>query len=262
MRDEPLNDIHPTALIDPGAVLGEDVTVGPFAIVGPGVTVGPGCRLGPRVTITRDTRLGRNVRVGDGTVLGGDPQDLKYRGEATRLEIGDDVVIREYTTINRGTARSGLTSIGSRSYLMSYVHVAHDCRVGEGVILSNGVQLAGHVTIEDRANLSGLVAVHQFVTIGKLAFIGGCSRVSQDIPPYVMAVGNPVELFGLNGVGLERAGFPEDTVAALKRLYRLFFNSSLNFTQAIERAQLEVPGLPEVQRFIEFVARSERGVPA
>ena len=257
-----MNDIHPTALIDPGAVLGEGVKVGPFAIVGPGVTVGPGCRLAPRVTITRDTRLGRNVRVGDGTVLGGDPQDLKYHGETTWLEIGDEVVIREYSTINRGTARSGLTSIGSRSYLMSYVHVAHDCRVGEGVILSNGVQLAGHVTIEDRANLSGLVAVHQFVTIGKLAFIGGCSRVSQDIPPYVMAVGNPVELFGLNSVGLERAGFPEDTIAALKRLYRLFFNSSLNFTQAIERAQLEIPSLPEVQRFIEFVARSERGVPA
>jgi UDP-N-acetylglucosamine acyltransferase len=200
--------------------------------------------------------------VGDGTVLGGDPQDLKYRGEETWLEIGDEVVIREYSTINRGTARSGLTRIGSRSYLMSYVHVAHDCRIGEGVILSNGVQLAGHVTIEDRANLSGLVAVHQFVTIGKLAFVGGCSRVSQDIPPFVMAVGNPVELFGLNSVGLERAGFPEDTVAALKRLYRLLFNSSLNFTQAIERAQLELPRLPEVQQFIEFVARSERGVPA
>ena len=262
MRDGPLNDIHPTALIDPGARLAEDVAVGPFAIVGPGVTLGAGCRLGPRVTITRDTRLGRNVRVGDGTVLGGDPQDLKYRGEATWLEIGDDVVIREYSTINRGTARSGLTSIGARSYVMSYVHVAHDCRIGEGVILSNGVQLAGHVTIEDRANLSGLVAVHQFVTIGSLAFVGGCSRVSQDIPPFVMAVGNPVELFGLNSVGLERAGFSEDTIAALKRLYRLLFNSSLNFSQAIERAELEIPSLPEVRRFIEFVARSERGVPA
>ena len=262
MRDGPLNDIHPTALIDPGARLAEDVAVGPFAIVGPGVTLGAGCRLGPRVTITRDTRLGRNVRVGDGTVLGGDPQDLKYRGEATWLEIGDDVVIREYSTINRGTARSGLTRIGARSYVMSYVHVAHDCRIGEGVILSNGVQLAGHVTIEDRANLSGLVAVHQFVTIGSLAFVGGCSRVSQDIPPFVMAVGNPVELFGLNSVGLERAGFSEDTIAALKRLYRLLFNSSLNFSQAIERAELEIPSLPEVRRFIEFVARSERGVPA
>lgn len=262
MRDGSVNGIHPTALIAPDATLADDVVVGPFAIVGPGVTVGPGCRLGPRVTITCNTRLGRGVRVGDGSVLGGDPQDLKYQGEDTWLEIGDEVVVREYSTVNRGTARSGLTRIGARSYLMSYVHVAHDCRVGERVILSNGVQLAGHVTVEDGANLSGLVAVHQFVTIGGLTFIGGCSRVSQDIPPFVMAVGNPVELFGLNTVGLQRAGFSPDTLAVLKRLYRLLFNSSLNFSQAIERARLELPPLPEVRRFLEFVARSERGVPA
>jgi UDP-N-acetylglucosamine acyltransferase len=254
--------IHPTALIDPGAELGPGVEVGPFAIVGPGVTLGPGCRLGPRVTITRNTRLGSNVRVGDGSVLGGDPQDLKYRGEETWLEVGDDVVVREFSTINRGTARSGITRIGARCYLMSYVHVAHDCQVGDRAILANGVQLAGHVVVEEGANLSGLVAVHQFVRIGAFAFIGGCSRVSQDIPPFVMAVGNPVELFGLNTVGLQRTGMPPDTIAALKRLYRLMFNSSLNFSQAIERTRLELPALPEVQRFIDFVARSERGVPA
>ena len=257
-----MSTIHPTALVDPGAELADPVEIGPFVIVGPGVRLGPGCRLGPRVTITRNTRLGRNVRVGDGTILGGDPQDLKYRGEESWLEIGDDVVIREYSTINRGTARSGATRIGSRCYVMSYVHIAHDCRVGDRSLLANGVQLAGHVTVEEGANLSGLVAVHQFVTIGAFAFIGGCSRVSQDIPPFVMAVGNPVELFGLNTVGLERAGMPPETVAALKRLYRLMFNSSLNFSQAIERARLEIPALPEVQRFIDFVARSERGVPA
>ncbi len=257
-----MSRIHPTALIDPGAELADGVEIGPFVIVGPGVSMGPGCQLGPRVTITRNTRLGRNVRVGDGTVLGGDPQDLKYRGEDTWLEIGDDAVIREYATINRGTARSGVTRIGARCYVMSYVHVAHDCRVGDRSVLANGVQLAGHVTVEENVNLSGLVAVHQFVTIGGFAFIGGCSRVSQDIPPFVMAVGNPVELFGLNTVGLQRSGVPADTVNALKRLYRLLFNSSLNFSQAIERARLELPALPEVHRFIEFVARSERGVPA
>ncbi len=254
--------IHPSALIHPTAVLGREVEVGPFAIVGPGVTVGDGCRLGPRTTLTRNVRLGAGVRVGDGTVLGGDPQDLKYRNEETWLEIGDEVVIREYSTINRGTAKTGVTRIGARSYVMSYVHVAHDCRIGEGVILANAVQLAGHVTVEDGANLSGLVAVHQFGTIGALAFIGGCSRVSQDIPPYVMAVGNPVELYGLNTVGLQRVGTSPETIAVLKRLYRLFFNSSLNFTQAIERARLDLPALPEVQRFIDFVAKSERGVPA
>ncbi|HLG05255.1 MAG TPA: acyl-ACP--UDP-N-acetylglucosamine O-acyltransferase [Gemmatimonadales bacterium] len=254
--------IHPTALVDPSAGLGRDVEIGPFAIVGPGVTLGDGCRIGPRATLTRNVRLGNRVRVGDGSVLGGDPQDLKYRGEETWLEVGDEVVIREYATVNRGTARSGMTRIGARSYLMSYVHVAHDCRIGEGVILANGVQLAGHVTVEDGANLSGLAAAHQFVTIGTLAFIGGCSRVSQDIPPYVMAVGNPVELYGLNTVGLERAGMAPEVIAALKRLYRLFFNSSLNFSQAIERARLEIPPIPEGQRFVDFVARSQRGVPA
>lgn len=254
--------IHASAVIHPDAELGRDVEIGPFAIVGPGVTIGNGCRLGPRTTLTKNVMLGNGVRVGDGSVLGGDPQDLKYRNEETWLEIGDDVVIREFSTINRGTAKTGTTRIGARSYVMSYVHIAHDCRVGEGVILANAVQLAGHVTIEDGANLSGLVAVHQFGTIGTLAFIGGCSRVSQDIPPYVMAVGNPVELYGLNTVGLQRIGTAAETISALKRLYRLLFNSSLNFSQAIERARLELPPLPEVQRFIDFVARSERGVPA
>jgi UDP-N-acetylglucosamine acyltransferase len=207
-------------------------------------------------------RLGAGVRVGQGSIVGGDPQDLKYRGEESWVEIGDETVIREYSTVNRGTARSGTTRIGARSYLMSYVHVAHDCLIGDGVILANCVQLAGHVTVHDRANLSGLVAVHQFVTIGSLAFIGGCSRVSQDIPPYVTAVGNPVELFGLNTVGLQRAGLSPETIAALKRLYRFCFNSGLNFSQAMDRARLELPPMPEIQHFLEFVASSERGVPA
>jgi UDP-N-acetylglucosamine acyltransferase len=254
--------VHPTALVDPGASLGEGVEIGPYAIVGPGTSLGPGCRLGPHATLERNVRLGAGVRVGQGSILGGDPQDLKYRGEETWVEIGDATVIREYSTINRGTARSGTTRVGSHAYLMSYVHVAHDCQIGDGVILSNATQLAGHVTIQDRANLSGLVAVHQFVTIGTLAFIGGCSRVTQDIPPYVTAVGNPVELFGLNSVGLQRAGVPADTIAALKKLYRLCFNSELNFSQAMDRARMELPALPEVEGFLEFLATSERGVPA
>jgi UDP-N-acetylglucosamine acyltransferase len=254
--------IHPTALVDPAARLGAGTEIGPYAIVGPEVSVGEGCRVGPHATLERNVRMGQGVRVGQGSIIGGDPQDLKYRGEESWVEIGVGTVIREYSTVNRGTARSGVTRIGEGSYLMSYVHVAHDCRIGDGVILSNCTQLAGHVTIHDRANLSGLVAVHQFVTIGALAFVGGCSRVSQDIPPYVTAVGNPVELFGLNAVGLERAGFPAETIAVLKRLYRLFFNSELNFSQAMDRARLELPALPEVEHFLEFVATSERGVPA
>jgi UDP-N-acetylglucosamine acyltransferase len=254
--------IHPTALVDPGAQLGRDVELGPYAIVGPGVSIGEGCRIGPHATLERNVRLSGGVRVGQGSILGGDPQDLKYRGEESWVEVGEGAVIREYSTINRGTAKAGVTRVGARSYLMSYVHVAHDCQIGDGVILANAVQLAGHVTVQDRANLSGLVAVHQFVSIGTHAFIGGCSRVTQDIPPYVTAVGNPVKLFGLNTTGLQRAGFSPDTIATLKRLYRFFFNSDLNFSQAMDRARLDLPALPEVQRFLEFVAASERGVPA
>jgi UDP-N-acetylglucosamine acyltransferase len=254
--------IHPTAIIDPGAELGRDVAIGPFAIVGPGVRLGDECRIGPHATIERNARLADRVRVGQGSIIGGDPQDLKFRGEESWVEIGPDTVIREFTTVNRGTAASGVTRIGTRSYLMTYVHVAHDCRVGDHVIIANGSQLAGHVAIRDHAILSGLVAVHQFVTIGAHAFVGGCSRVNQDIPPFVRAVGNPVELYGLNTIGLQRAGFSDESLRALKRLYRLFFNSDLNFSQAAVRARTEVPQLPEVEQFLEFVMRSPRGVPA
>lgn len=254
--------IHPSALIDPAARIGRDVEIGPFVTVGPGVTLGDGCRLGPQVTLERNVRLGPRVSVGQGAVLGGPPQDLKYRGEETWVEVGAETVIREYSTVNRGTSATGVTRIGRHCFIMTYVHIAHDCRLGDHVIVANGTQLAGHVAIHDRATLSGLVAVHQFVTVGSYAFVGGCSRVNQDIPPFVRAVGNPVELYGLNSVGLQRAGFGHETVRALKRLYRLFFNSDLNLSQAADRARTEVPALPEVEEFLEFVLRSQRGVPA
>jgi UDP-N-acetylglucosamine acyltransferase len=254
--------IHPTALIDPSAELGNGVTVGPFVIIGPNVSVGDRCRLGPRVTLQRNVRLADGVLVGDGSVLGGDPQDLKYRGEETWVEIGEDTIIREYTTINRATTATFKTTVGARCFIMTYVHLAHDCHVGDDVVIANATQCAGHVTIHDRAVLSGLNAVHQFVTIGTYAFVGGGSRVNQDIPPYVKAVGNPMELYGLNSIGLQRAGFSGETVAALKRAYRLFFNSDLNLSQAMERARTELPAFPEIERFLAFVESSERGVPA
>jgi UDP-N-acetylglucosamine acyltransferase len=254
--------IHPSALIDPSAELGGDVTVGPFAIVGPNVLVAAGCRIGPRVTLQRNVRLAEDVVIGDGSILGGDPQDLKYRGEETWVEIGAGTIIREYSTINRATSATLKTTVGARCFIMSYVHLAHDCHVGDDVVIANATQCAGHVTIQDHAVLSGLNAVHQFVTIGSYAFVGGGSRVNQDIPPYVKAVGNPMELYGLNTIGLQRAGFSPDTVAALKRAYRLFFNSDLNLSQALERARTELPGFPEIDRFLAFVESSERGVPA
>ena len=254
--------IHPTATIDPSARIGDGAEIAPYVIVGPQVTIGDGCVIGPRVTLERNTRLGTEVRVGSGSILGGDPQDLKYAGEESWVEVGDRTVIREYTTVNRGTAATGVTRLGSDCFIMTYVHLAHDCHLGNGVIIANGTQLAGHVTIHDRAILSGLVAVHQFVTIGSMAFIGGASRVNQDIPPFVKAVGNPVELYGLNTVGLRRANYSPETVTALKRAYRLFFNSDLNLSQAQERARQELPGGPEVDLLLQFVANSQRGVPA
>ena len=255
-----MTKIHPTALVSDDAQLGSNVEIGAFAIVGPNCVVGDGCVIAPRASLEQNVRLGRKVRVGVGAVLGGDPQDLKFQGEETTVEIGDGTVIREYSTINRGTSESFKTTVGKSCFIMSYVHLAHDCHLGDGVILANGVQLAGHVRIEDRAILSGLSAVHQFVRIGRHAFIGGCSRVSKDIPPFLKAVGNPVKLYGLNTVGLQRSGFDEPTLRELKRAYRLFFNSDLNITQALERAETDLDQRPEVQELMRFLEASGRGV--
>jgi UDP-N-acetylglucosamine acyltransferase len=251
--------IHPTALIDATARIGNDVEIGAFAIVGPDCVVGDGCVLAARVTLERNVTLGPRVKVGVGTVLGGDPQDLKYKGEHTVVEVGEGTTIREYSTVNRGTTQSYKTTVGKNCFLMSYVHLAHDCHVGDGVIISNGTQLAGHVTIDEKAILSGLVAVHQFATIGRFSFIGGCSRVAKDVPPYVKAVGNPIKLYGLNSIGLERNGFPEDVRRELKRAYRLFFKSELNLSQARERAVNELHQYPEITEFLAFFDRSDRG---
>ena len=250
-----------SAIVHPGAQLGADVEVGPWAMIGDGCVLGDGCVIAARATLERNVRLGTRVKVGIGTVLGGDPQDLKFRGEETWVEIGDDTTIREYATINRGTAQSQRTTVGSGSFVMSYVHLGHDCHVGDGVILSNAVQLAGHVTIEDRAIVSGASAVHQFVRIGRHAFIGGCSRVAKDVPPYVKAVGNPVKLYGLNSVGLQRSGFNEATLLELKRAYRLLFRSDLMLSAAVTRAHDELDtSVPEVATLLAFVASSGRGV--
>ena len=252
--------IHPTAIIDPGAQLADDVEVGPWAFIGPDCTVGAGSVIQMRATLEANVHLAPNVTVGTGSVLGGRPQDLKFKGEVTTVEIGEGTVIREYTTINRGTSESHKTTVGKGCFLMSYVHLAHDCHVGDGVIISNGTQLAGHVRVDDRAIISGLCAVHQFGKIGRHAFIGGMSRVAKDVPPFVKAVGNPVKLYGLNSVGLQRSGFKEDVVSELKKAYRLFFRSDVNITQALERAAGELKPFPEVQAFIAFVEESGRGI--
>lgn len=251
--------IHPTAIVDKAAELAADVEVGPWAYIGPDCHVAAGCVIEMKAVLEEHVHLGPNVRVGIGSVLGGKPQDLKFKGEVTTVEVGEGTTIREYATLNRGTSESFKTTVGKNCFLMSYVHLAHDCHLGDGVIISNGTQLAGHVRIDDRAIISGLCAVHQFAKIGRHAFVGGMSRVSKDIPPYVKAVGNPVKLYGLNSVGLQRSGFSEAVISELKKAYRLFFRGDLNITQAMEKVG-ELQPFPEVQAFVAFVDESGRGV--
>jgi UDP-N-acetylglucosamine acyltransferase len=252
--------IHETAIIAPDAKIGDDVEIGPWAIVGESCTIGDGCVLAARSTLERNVILAPRVKVGIGSILGGDPQDLKFKGEYTTVEIGEDTVIREYVTINRGTSQSYKTTVGSGSFVMSYVHLAHDCHIGNSVILGNNVQFAGHVTVHDKAIVSGQSAAHQFVKIGAYAFIGGCSRIAKDIPPYVKAVGNPIKLFGLNSIGLQRNNFPEPVVRELKKAYRMFFKSELNLSQARAKAQSDLQLFPEVETFLHFLDDSDRGV--
>lgn len=252
--------IHRTALIDPTAELGADVSVGPYCVIGPKVIVGDRCAIAGHTVIERNTRIGEGVKLGFGTIIGNDPQDLKYKGEETWVEIGSGTIIREYCTINRGSSATGKTTIGERCFIMTYVHIAHDCVIGNDVIMANSIQMAGHVTVFDRAIISGLVPIHQFVRIGTYSFVGGGSRVNQDVPPYTKAAGNPVHLYGLNSVGLQRAGFAPELKLALKRAYRLVFNSDLTVSQGVARARVELPQVPEVETFLQFIEASQRGV--
>jgi UDP-N-acetylglucosamine acyltransferase len=250
--------IHSTAIVSPEAELGEDVSVGPSAIIGPHVTVGDGCEIGAHAILEKYVRMGARCRVGPGSIVGGDPQDLKYKGEETWAEIGEDTIIREYVTINRGTTQSRLTRLGKGCLVMTYVHVAHDCHIGDGVILSNGVGLAGHITIGDKAIIGGMTGVHQFVRIGAHAFIGAAGRIRKDVPPFCKA--DDGKIYGLNTIGLQRSGFTPETIAALQQAYRLFYRSSLNIRQALDRAKDDLPRLAEVDAFVAFIEQSERGV--
>ncbi|HEX6559761.1 MAG TPA: acyl-ACP--UDP-N-acetylglucosamine O-acyltransferase [Longimicrobiales bacterium] len=252
--------IHPTAVIDESADLAADVVVGAYAVIGPNVRIGGGTTIGPHVQIVRDTTIGEGCSIHHAAALGGDPQDLKYAGEPTELVVGDRTLIREFVTLNRGTAAHRRTQVGSDCLIMAYAHVAHDCIIGDRVVLANGVQMGGHTTIEDWVIVGGLTAIHQFVKIGAHAFVGGSAAVMKDVAPYVKAAGNPLKLYGLNSIGLQRRGFADQTRADLKRAYRLFFQSSFNITQALERARGDLPDTPELRHFLAFIESSERGV--
>jgi UDP-N-acetylglucosamine acyltransferase len=253
--------LHPTAIVAPSAEIGEGVSIGPYAVIGDHVSIGDWTSVGAHVVIDGWTEIGRECRIFSHAVLGTEPQDMKFQGEKSHLLIGDHTVIREFATVNRATVRGGgKTVIGNHTLIMAYAHVAHDCILGDHVILANAATLGGHVTIEDYAIVGGLCGVHQFCRIGKYALVGGCSAVNKDIPPFIKAQGNRPKLYGLNTVGLKRHKFPPEVLQSLRRAYRLLFQSGLNTSQAVARIQEEVWDCVEVQHLVQFIKTSERGV--
>ncbi len=254
------NEIHPSAIIDPSAQLGVNITVGPHSLIGPECVLGDGCVIGSSVAIHRWTEMGRNVRVWHGASLGGDPQDLKYRGARTKVVIGDNTVIREFATVNLSTGEGHATSVGPDCFLMAYSHVAHECSVGKGVILANSANLAGHVAVEDFAIIGGLTPVHQFCRVGCYAMVGGASAVQKDILPYSKSFGVPAKVYGTNSIGLTRRGFSERARNLLHRAFKLIFYSNLNTTQAVERIRSELEPTPEIAHLLEFIEGSKRGI--
>ncbi|HKY33363.1 MAG TPA: acyl-ACP--UDP-N-acetylglucosamine O-acyltransferase [Candidatus Polarisedimenticolia bacterium] len=252
---------HPTAEISLEASLGDGVEVGPFAVVGTGVRVGAGCSIGAHAVLQGPAEIGARCRIGAFASIGSDPQDLKHRGEPTRLVVGEENTFREFVTVNRGTAGGGgVTTIGSRNFFMAYAHVAHDCRVGDDTIFANAATLAGHVTVEDGATVGAYSGVHQFCRVGRHAFIGGYTVVTQDALPFVKTVGNRAGSFGINTIGLERKGFAPEAIEALKRAYRLLRGSKLNIGQAVERIEAELGAFEECRYLAAFIRSSQRGV--
>jgi UDP-N-acetylglucosamine acyltransferase len=252
--------IHSTAMVDPKAEIGQDVEIGPNTIVGPHVSLAEGTRVGANCLLDGWTSIGRRCRIFHAAVIGAEPQDVKYRGERTYVKIGDGNIIREFVTVHRATGEEKETRIGDRCFIMAYAHVAHNCTVGSEVVLANSVNMAGHVTIEDFATIGGVTPIHQFVRIGKYAFIGGGSRIPMDIVPYVKVAGNPARVSGLNSIGIQRHGFSVETRQILKQAYKLIFRSRLNVTQAIERIKAEIEPIPEIQHLVDFIESSERGI--
>ena len=252
--------IHPTALIDSSAKIEEGVTIGPFTIVENGVRIGKNTKIASHVKVASDTQIGDECQIFHGAVIGEIPQDLKFHGEKSKTIIGDRNIIREFVTIHRGTEDRKETRIGSDNLLMAYVHVAHDCIVGDHTILANTVQLGGHVIVDEWAIVGGMVGVHQFTRIGKHSFIGGGFRCVQNVPPYILASGEPLKYVGLNLVGLRRRGFTNATIQQLKDAYRLIYRSGINIGQAIEQIQSGFELTTEIQEIINFIQHSERGI--
>ena len=253
-------NIHPASFVEKGAQLGVDVTIGPGAVIGPHVVIGDGTRVDSHALVTGWTTVGRGCHVHHGAVLGSPPQDLKYTSEPSFLTVGDHTVLLEYMTANLATEPGFTTRIGSHCLLMAYSHVAHNCCVGDRVIIANAVQMAGYVVVDDWAIVGGGTVVHQFTRIGRHAMIGGGSRISQDIAPFVKAAGSPPRNAGINAIGLERRGFGKPVRDALDRAYRIFFRGGATATKAVEEIRAELPGIPEVEHFARYCETSVRGI--
>lgn len=254
-------DIHKTAVVSKKAEIDEEVLIGPYCVVGDGVKISKGTRLLSHVQIEGNTEIGENCQIYPFTVIGFPPQDIKYRGESTGVKIGNNNIIREFTTIHRASVSGdGLTEVGDNCFIMAYVHIAHDCKIGNHVIMANLATLAGHVLVEDYVFIGGMVAVHQFTRIGAYAMIGGFSGVGQDIPPYTMASGPRAKLYGLNTVGLKRRGFSEETINILKRAYKILFREKLQLKEALEKLERELPKTKEIEHLIEFIEANKRGI--
>ncbi|MFH0935592.1 MAG: acyl-ACP--UDP-N-acetylglucosamine O-acyltransferase [Candidatus Omnitrophota bacterium] len=252
--------IHPTAIVSKKAKLGKGVAVGAYSLIGDNAAIGEGTKVGAHCVIEGHTIIGKSCEIFSGAVIGSRPQDLKFKGEKSILEIGDNNIIREYCTFNPGTEGTGRTLIGDNNLFMVYSHIAHDCVVGNNCIIANNGTLAGFVTIQDMAVVGGLVAIHQFVKIGTLSIIGGCSKVVQDIPPYSTCDGHPARVYGLNIVGLRRHNVPKDSLSALKHAFKILFNSGLSIKHAVEKIEQELKPAPETTRLVNFIKESKRGI--
>ena len=253
--------IHSTAIVDSKAELDSNVEIGPFCIIKSGVKIKKGSRLFSNVIVEGRTEIGENCIIHPFSSIGFPPQDLKYKGEPTGLMIGDNNIIREYITIHRASVGGdGFTSVADNNFLMAYVHIAHDCKIGSSVIMSNAATLAGHVVVEDHAYIGGLVAVHQFTRIGRHAMVGGFSGIGQDIPPYMMASGARAKLFGPNTIGLKRHGFSDAAVNAIKKAYKILFREKRTLKEALKKIREDVPATDEVRHLVEFIEKNRRGI--
>jgi UDP-N-acetylglucosamine acyltransferase len=255
-----MNAIHLTAIVHSSARIGSSVFIGPYCVIGEHVILGDGCKLHSHVVIDGHTRLGRSNEVFPFASLGLKTQDLKWKGGTTRVEIGDHNTFREHVTVNSATADGGVTRIGSHNHILAYSHVAHDCTLGDHVVMSNVATLAGHVVVDDHAVIGGLAAVHQFCRIGKMSIIGGCSKVVQDVPPFMLVDGNPAETRTVNKVGLERNNVPEEVQNALKQAFKILFRDGLTISNAVAKIETELGSSLELKHLVQFARSSERGL--